>query len=191
MDLPGPGSDAASREHADRERGLESARRSSSLPSGVFRAASPTVERELAQNVGDVFLRHLACTDRDRSRGEVTPPPDPDAERRNHIAPEELAALANELRQRQAVTPPRVDAGLAAERTWILLNLAAHGSPRLRELAARELLAKLGDPDSAVDGFLLAALRESLDAAIAAGEGGAELLAIGEAARRATREPPT
>lgn len=155
-----------SRAGADSERGLESARRSSSLPSGVFRAGSPTVERELAQNVGDLFLRHMSCTDRPERTGEVLPPPDPDAERRNHVDAAELAELVAELRQRRAVAAPRIDAGLVAERSWILLNLAAHGSPRLRALAERELLDAMADPAqaSALDEALLEAIAKALPA---------------------------
>ncbi len=130
---------------------MESTRRASSLPSGVFRVGSPKVERALATGIGDLFLRHMVRTDRSDQLGEVFPPCDPEVERRNHVDGDELGALVSDLRRRDTVAAPVIDARLAAERTWILLNLAAHGSPRFRELAQGELLDVLSDgsPSSA------------------------------------------
>ena len=125
---------------------MESVRQASSLPSGVFRAASPTIERALAADVGDIFLRHMSRTDRVSTAqdGPRAHQPDPTIEARNAVSDEELAALVGELRRQIKVSAPHIDDRLDQERTWILLNLALTSSPTLRGHALAELRATVG-----------------------------------------------
>jgi hypothetical protein len=137
---------------------MESVRQASSLPSGVFRAASPTVERTLAADVGDIFLRHMSRTDRviSPADGPRTHQPDPTIEARNAVSDEELHALVSELCRQEKVSAPHIDDQLGPERTWILVNLALTGSPATRRHALLELRSTRGGKPG-VDGVLAAA----------------------------------
>lgn len=125
---------------------MESVRQASSLPSGVFRAASPTVERALAADVGDIFLRHMSCTDRviGPEDGPRAHQPDPTIEARNAVSDEELHALVSELCRQDKVSAPHIDDQLDPERTWILANLTLTGNPATRQRAVAELRSARG-----------------------------------------------
>ena len=163
MDPSGP-PDPSPRRDPDSERGMESVRRTSSLPSGVFRSASPSVERQLAGGVGDIFLRHMARTDRQAGTVKSRRGPDPDIEKRNRVEDDELRALVSDLRGRVVVSAPSIADNLPNERTWILADLAVHGTDRAREIAARELVDAFEDP--AVVARLGAAVIERVATAI-------------------------
>lgn len=132
---------------------MDEVRRTSSLPSGVFKAFDTQVEDKLTGSVAEVFLRHMTTT----SSISAAAPLDADTPERpeNLVSAEEIERLLSGLRERAVMRPPDVDSGLDSERTWVLADLAVNGSGRARELATRELrefvttLAQNGDPDCA------------------------------------------
>lgn len=140
------------------DRGMESARRTSSLPSGVFRARSPNVEQALADGVAEVFLRHMS-----RIEGTADVPQDRPADQRHEgeekITEADRLALLAALREHHDAPPPPLHEGLGGERTWVLLDLTVHGDPRARAAAVSELIG-LAESDPPFEGHSLDMLRE-------------------------------
>ncbi|MGE0143318.1 MAG: hypothetical protein AB7I19_05735 [Planctomycetota bacterium] len=124
---------------------MESVRRASSLPSGVFRVSSPAVERALAADVGDIFLRHMSRTDRlvSPQDGPRAHKPDPSIEARNAVSDDELRALVHALCRQDKISAPHIDDQLDHERAWILLNLSLSGSLPIRRHVLAELRSTL------------------------------------------------
>lgn len=125
---------------------MEAVRRTSSLPSGVFKAIDTNVETALTGPVADVFLTHMAASgaaaSHDPARHEEEPEPEPNP--RNRIEPEEIDAFMAKYKSAEPAAVPDLAHGLRCERMWVLTDLASCGSGRARELATRELRSMVG-----------------------------------------------
>lgn len=114
---------------------MEVVRRSSSLPSGVFKALDNDIEEKLKGPVADVFLQHMMAP----SIGAAVSDSEPDEVVENRVDPAEIAKFFETYADKAAAETPRLDAGESSERIWVLADLATNGSGRARELATREL----------------------------------------------------
>jgi hypothetical protein len=115
---------------------MESVRRSSSLPSGVFKRIDAKVEQALTGPVADVFLSHMTAPPLpvvQQQRPKVAPIAG------NSVSQEEIGAFMSAYSDAAGAAKPEVTLGLSSERMWVLTDLATHGSGRARELATREL----------------------------------------------------
>lgn len=133
---------------------METTRRTSSLPSGVFKACSPDVEAELVDDVAQLFLRHMVTGPAPRDDASGT---DVASRPGNRVAPMEVAEFVAALQGRATVEPPDPMERLAIERLWVLADLAATGSPAVRAIAAGEIAGFVRDmnhDDAAATAFL-------------------------------------
>ncbi|MFO1050878.1 MAG: hypothetical protein U1F36_01525 [Planctomycetota bacterium] len=167
-DADRPSRDTGTATRSGIERGLDSARRASSLPSGVFRTGSSKIERDLAGEVGEIFLRHMTRTVQAEGTGRRTVI-DPEIERRNRVDARELDALLADLRARGKVSAPSIRADLASERAWILIDLSINGSDAAREIALRELGEAFADP--AAMSSVCASVRAQIERVLRDGRG--------------------
>ncbi|MCA8943477.1 MAG: hypothetical protein KDB80_13015, partial [Planctomycetes bacterium] len=144
-----------SREPEDR---MEPVRQTSSLPSGVFKALDKDVEQELNGPVADVFLRHMVAPNAkqhaDAMPAEIV---------ENRVDPAEIEAFLARYDDPSTEPAPDVERNLATERTWVLADLATHGSGRARELATREL-REFADAFDRTDDFDLGILTDLVTA---------------------------
>lgn len=144
---------------------MESARRSSSLPSGVFRARSPGVEQALVGGVAELFLRHMSRDGVTADVGVRRRAADQQHEDTEEITAADRDALLAACKEHATVTPPPLADGIATERSWVLLDLTQNGSPRTRAAAWAELLelAHSEPPFDGHDALALTAFAAALE----------------------------
>jgi hypothetical protein len=150
-------------------RGLESARRSSSLPSGVFKARSPAVEQAIAGGAGDVFLEHMRRIDGALDVDLEPGLQDPESGDQGVDIPA-IEALLADLHEHPAEAAPDLADGLDGERTFVLVDLSVLGRGEARSAAVAELLELAHDLASLAghDRATLERLRAELDRLAAA-----------------------
>ncbi len=139
---------AGSRAKPELAADVESTRRSTSLPSGVFRSRNPDVEAELAASVSTLFLRHMASEGVPETRTEPIPHVAP----RNKVSSADLDAFIADLKSRPPAPCPDLCTDLETERLWILADMATNGGGVSRLLATTELRDRIGrlDRDHAI-----------------------------------------
>lgn len=104
----------------------------SALPASLFECQEPMVEAALMDAAGRVFLERLGGAIEHR----------PDAEMRHvAVSAEAIGACLGELATLAGDPTPDLLAGLEHERTWILFDLARHGTGLGRQRATHELRA--------------------------------------------------
>ncbi len=117
---------------------MESVRRTSSLPSGVFKTCDKSVEEALTGPVAEVFLSHMSGpTAAAAAAAEANLPPV--VVEGNQVASEEIDDFLALYSNGEEIEVPDVAARLRSERMWVLADLATNGAGRARELATREL----------------------------------------------------
>ena len=160
---------------------MENVRRTSSLPSGVFRMCDEQVEEALSGPVADVFLDHMTANTPAPSGPEGVTEVRPG----NQVSDEEIHAFLNAYANASPAPAPDVARYLDEERIWVLADLATTAADHPRELAARELREVVGR----ITGDTLGVdLLERLVAAIAPLDQGANACLLLDELLEASRE---
>lgn len=138
---------------------MESARRSSSLPSGVFKVRSPAIEQKIAGGVADVFLQHMSRVEGGLDVHHGDRPPGSDRQGPDGgVDQDAIRDLLADLRTHGDVAPPLLDEGLASERTFVLVDLSTRDDSDAKAAAIAELL-QLAHAEPAFEGHDADALR--------------------------------